>query len=311
MHASCSTSQENFMTASSTLPYAVFGVTGRTGAAAADALLRAGHAVRVVVRDAAKGRPWAERGAEIALADLTDPDSMTSALSGVQGAYVVNPQQYGRDDLFEMADLVATTTARAAREAGVPRLVALSSVGADRDGGTGWIGMNRLFEQRLGEAGIPAVFLRAAYFMENWAPLIAHAVRTGTLPAFLAPAERAIPMVATADVGATAAALLVEEWTDSSAVTLAGPRDYSPNDVAAVVSGALGKPVDVAVLPEAQWPQALADARFSNAALAGFVEMTRGLNDGHIGMASDPRAVGRLGRTPLERVAVDLVRRLR
>lgn len=299
------------MTTSSPLPYAVFGVTGRTGAAAADALLRAGRAVRVVVRDAAKGQPWAERGAEVAAADLTDLGSMTKALSGVQGAYVVNPQQYGRDDLFEMADLVAATTARAAREAGVPRLVALSSVGADRDGGTGWIGMNRMVEQRLREARVPAVFQRAAYFMENWAPLIAHAVRTGTLPTFLAPPQRAIPMVATADVGATAAALLLEEWTGSGAVTLAGPQDYSPNDVAAIVSAAIGAPVDVAVLPEAQWPQALADARFSNAALAGFIEMTRGLNGAHIDMASDPGAVGRLGPTPLERVVVDVVRRLR
>jgi uncharacterized protein YbjT (DUF2867 family) len=311
MHASCSTSQENFMTASSHLPYAVFGVTGRTGAAAADALLRAGQAVRVVVRDAAKGRPWAERGAQVALADLTDLGAMTEALSGVQGAYVVNPQQYGRDDLFELADRIALTTAHAALDARVPRLVALSSVGADRDGGTGWIGMNRMFEQRLGEAGIPATFLRAAYFMENWTPLIEHAVRTGTLPTFLAPPQRAIPMVATADVGATAAALLREEWTVTGAVTLAGPRDYAPNDVAAIVAATLGTPVDVAVLPEAQWPQALGEAGFSNAALAGFIEMTRGLNGSHIDMASDPGAAGRVGPTPLERVVVDLVRRLR
>jgi uncharacterized protein YbjT (DUF2867 family) len=289
----------------------VCGVTGRTGAAAADALLRAGQAVRVVVRDAAKGRPWAERGAEIALADLTDLGSMTRALSGAQGAYVVNPQQYGRDDLFEVADRIAATTARAALEAGVPKLVALSSVGADRDGGTGWIGMNRTFEQRLGEARVPTIFLRAGYFMENWAALVAHAVRTGTLPTFLAPPQRAIPMVATADVGATAAALVLEEWTGTGAVTLAGPRDYAPNDVAAIVSAALGTPVDVAVLPEAQWPQVLADAGFSATALAGFIEMTRGLNGAHIDMASDPSAVGRVGPTPLERVVVDLVRRLR
>lgn len=295
----------------SSLRYVVFGVTGRTGAAAADALLRAGQAVRVVVRDAAKGRAWAERGAEVALADLTDLGSMTRALSGVQGAYVVNPQQYGRDDLFELADRIAATTARAALEAGVPRLVALSSVGADRDGGTGWIGMNRMVEQRLGEAGIPAIFLRAAYFMENWSPLVAHAVRTGTLPTFLAPPQRAIPMVATADVGVIAAALLREEWTGTGAVTLAGPREYAPNDVAAIVSATLGTPVDVAVLPEGQWPQALADAGFSNAALAGFIEMTRGLNDGHIDIASDPSAAGRLGPTPLERVVVDLVRQQR
>jgi uncharacterized protein YbjT (DUF2867 family) len=291
------------------LPYAVFGVTGRTGAAAADALLRAGQLVRVVVRDPAQGRRWAERGAAIAVADLADPDSMTGALSGVRGAYVVSPQQYGRDDLFEYADLIAATTARAAAVARVPRLVALSSVGADRATGTGWIRMNRMFEQRLGESGVPATFLRAAYFMENWTPLVGHAVRTGTLPTFLAPPERAIPMVATADVGRAAAALLQEGWTGHRIVTLAGPADYAPDDVAAAVAATLGKPVDVAVLPEAQWPEALADTGFSTAALAGFIEMTRGLNGSHIDIGSDPAAVAWAGATPLERVIAGLVAR--
>lgn len=298
------------MTASPPLPYVVTGVTGRTGAAAADALLRSGQPVRAVVRDPAQGRPWAERGAEIAVADLTDLASMTRALSGARGAYAVCPQHYGREDLVEQADRVASTTARAALAAGVPRLVALSSVGADRESATGWIGMNRAFEQRLQEAGVSAVFLRAAYFMENWAPMVAQAVRSGTLPSFLAPPQRALPMVATADVGSTAAALLVqEEWTGNRAVTLAGPGDCAPNDVAAIVAATLGKPVGVAVLPEAQWPQALADAHFSQAALAGFAEMTRGLNASHIDIKSDPDAAARAGTTALGQVIAALARR--
>ena len=293
------------MTASS-LPYVVFGVSGRTGAAAADALMRSGHRVRVVVRDPAKGQPWAERGAEVALADLTDLSSMTRALSHVQGAYVVNPQQYNREDLFERADLIAATTASAAVAAGVSRLVALSSIGADRESGTGWIGMNRVFEQRLGETGVPTVFLRAAYFMENWMPMVRQAVRNGTLPSFLAPPQRPLAMVATADVGSVAAALLQEERIRAGVVTLAGPKDYAPNDVAAIVSATLKKPVAVAVLPEAAWPQALADAHFSKAALAGFSEMTRGLNGSHIDIKSDRSAVEWAGTTALERVIVDL-----
>jgi len=293
------------------LPYVVFGVTGRTGAAAADALLRSGHAVRVVVRAPAQGRPWAERGAELAVADLTDLASMTRALSRSRGAYVVSPQHYNREDLFERADLIAKITARAAVTAKVPRLVALSSVGADRDGGTGWIAMNRMFEQRLGETGVPITFLRAAYFMENWTPLVGHAVRSGALPTFLGPAQRPIPMVATVDVGSAAAALLQEDWTGNRAVTLSGPEDYAPNDVAAIISATLTKPVDVAVLPEAEWPMALADAGFSRAALAGFTEMTRGLNGSHIDIKSDPTAVEWAGMTTLEQVIVELVQRQR
>jgi hypothetical protein len=47
----------------------------------------------------------------------------------------------------------------------------------------------------------------------------------------------------------------------------------------------------VAVLPEAEWPEALVDVRFSKAALAGFTEMSRGLNCPHIDIKSDPTAV--------------------
>ena len=287
-------------------PYAVFGVTGRTGAATADALLRSGQPVRVVVRDPAKGRPWAERGAEVAVADLTDLASMTRALIQVQGAYVVSPQHYNREDLFERADLIADIAARAAVAADAPRLVALSSVGADRESGTGWIMMNRIFEQRLTEAGVPTIFLRAAYFMENWAPMVGQAMRSGILPTFLAPPQRPIPMVATVDVGSAAAALLQEEGRDTRAVILSGPEEYAPNDVAAIVSATLEKPVDVAVLPEAEWSKALADAHFSKAALAGFTEMTRGLNCSHIDIKSDPGAVEWSGTTALERVIAEL-----
>lgn len=287
-------------------PYAVFGVTGRTGAAAADALLRSGQAVRVVVRDPAKGRPWAERGAQVAVADLTDLASMTRALSQVRGAYVVNPQHYNREDLFERADLIADITARAAVAAGAPRLVALSSVGADRESATGWIMMNRMFEQRLAVAGIPTVFLRAAYFMENWAPMVGQAMRSGILPTFLAPPQRPIPMVATVDVGSAAAALLQEEGRENRAVIVSGPEAYAPNDVAAIVSATLGKSVDVTVLPETDWSKALADADFSKAALAGFIEMTRGLNCSHINIKSDSSVVEWLGTTTLERVIAEL-----
>lgn len=295
------------MTAPSPLPFAVFGASGRTGAATADALLRAGQRVRVVVRDPAQGLPWSQRGAEVAVADLADLTSMTKALSQVQGAYVISPPHYSSEELFEKADLIASITARAAVAAQVPKLVALSSVGADRASGTGWIRMNRMFEQRLSEVGIPTIFLRAAYFMENWMPMIEQAVRSGILPTFLAPSQRPLPMVATMDIGHAAATLLQEERTANSVVVLVGPKDYAPNDVAAILAARLGKPIDVAVLPQSEWPNALADAHLSKAALAGFTEMTESLNCSHIDVKSDASALEWAGSTTLEQVIFALV----
>ena len=47
---------------------------------------------------------------------------------------------------------------------------------------------------------------------------------------FLQPLDRSVPMVATEDVGRTAAALLQDEWTGARIVELEGPRRVSPND---------------------------------------------------------------------------------
>ncbi|MDF3835875.1 NmrA family NAD(P)-binding protein [Cupriavidus basilensis] len=294
-----------------TYPYAVFGVSGRTGAAAADALLRAKQPVRVVVRDLENGRPWSARGAEVVVADLTDLDSVTAALRQVRGAYVISPQHYSRENLFELAELIADVIANAAVAASVPKLVALSSIGADRESGTGWIQMNRLFEQRLGGTGIPVTFLRAAYFMENWTPMVERALRNGALPSFLVPPQRLVSMVATADVGQAGADLLLEEWTGTRAVTLAGPEEYSPNDVAAAMEAVLKRPIGVAALPEADWPAALVDAHFSTAALAGFTTMSQGINSRHIAAGTDPDAEQRRGTTPLAHVIAELVKQQR
>ena len=61
------------------------------GGAAARTLLDAGLSVRAVMRDAAKGAAWKERGCEIALADMKDAAALAAALSGVDGVFVMIP----------------------------------------------------------------------------------------------------------------------------------------------------------------------------------------------------------------------------
>lgn len=270
--------EDSFMTN----PYAVTGASGRTGSAAAQTLLDRGLPVRVVLRNPDRAVIWYERGAEVAIADLANVDAMTIALSDTSGAYIVSPQQYGRDDLFERAIVIAETVEAAVRRAAVPRVVALSSVGAGEDHGTGWIAMNRSLEQALGRLPMPVAFLRAAYFIENWQPMIQHAASEGILRSFLAPLQRSIPMVATSDIGSIAASVLLQEWHGHRIIDLAGPAEYSPMDVASCLSQKLGRGIDTISVPEEEWTSALAGAGFSDAALTGFIEMTCGLNNGHI-----------------------------
>ncbi len=290
--------------------YVVTGASGRTGSAAARALLAAGKSVRVVVRDESKGDIWKERGAEVAIASLTDTAALKNALSGAQGAYLISPPHYASNDLFTQADIIANTIAEAATKAQLPKIVALSSIGAEKAAGTGWIAMNRMLEHSLRQTGLPTTFLRAAYFMQNWEPMVKAAMMHGKLPSFLSPADRKLPMISTDDIGYLAAEILSENRHPSQIVELEGPALYSPNDVAKGLTKLLGRTISVNVVPVADWPEVLSGPGMSAPAIAGFTEMTHALNSGHISFTNGTGIHHRAGTIPLETVLASLVKSL-
>jgi len=282
--------------------YVVTGVSGRTGSAAANALLRAGKQLRVVVRDKAKGDAWALRGAEVAIADYTDTQALSTALIGACGAYIVSPPQYSNDNLFEQASTIARSIVKAAEKAQLPKLVVLSSIGAEQASGTGWIGMNHLLEQQLNKTGLAVTFLRSAYFMENWTPMAKIAATEHELPSFLAPLNKQFPMIATEDIGRIAAEVLCESWDKTRIIELEGPVSYSPAEVAAHIAQSISKTIQPILIPESNWLQSISDQGFSSAAIAGFIEMTQALNSEHIAFKNNSNIERRQGTVTLDTV---------
>jgi uncharacterized protein YbjT (DUF2867 family) len=74
--------------------YAVTGITGKVGGIVARTLLGAGFPVRAIARDADKGRAWAERGCEVAMASISDKAGLTKAFSGVDGVFIMTPPDF-------------------------------------------------------------------------------------------------------------------------------------------------------------------------------------------------------------------------
>ena len=65
--------------------YAITGITGKVGGVLARTLLAGGHSVRAVVRDAGKGRTWAEKGCEVSHAEMEDATALAAAFKGTDG----------------------------------------------------------------------------------------------------------------------------------------------------------------------------------------------------------------------------------
>jgi uncharacterized protein YbjT (DUF2867 family) len=256
--------------------FVVLGASGNTGKVVAETLLSQSKNVRVVVRDAGKAQAWKEAGADVCSADVEDGAALERAFSGAEGAYVLLPPNFSSTQVRADNNRRAITIAAAIEAARVPHVVMLSSIGAQQPDGTGPVLGLRDAEATFTRGRAAATFVRAAYFMENWSSAL-FAVAQGVLPTFLL-ANKAIPSVATRDVGIAAARLLAEGYSGKRVIELAGPREYSPRDVAAALARVVGKPIAVQEAPEEAMVSALTGAGMNAEWARLFTELTHGLN---------------------------------
>jgi len=286
--------------------YAVIGATGNTGRVVAEDLLAAGQPVRVIGRTEDRLAPFVERGAEAAVGDVSDAEFVARACDGVGGVYHLIPPRYDID-LREWQTTAGKALVAGIRDAGVPYVVNLSSVGAQHHEGTGPIAGLREQEDRFNELTETNVLhLRPGWFMENLYMMLDAIRGTDMLPMPI-PGDLPIPMIATKDIGAEAARRLVALDFDGHHIKeLLGPRDCTLSEVAAIVGQAIGKPD----LPFVTVPEEAAAAGFEQmgvhpATVATFMEMYRGFGNGRI-VALEARSAANTTPTTLEEFAAGL-----
>jgi uncharacterized protein YbjT (DUF2867 family) len=286
--------------------YAITGITGKVGGALARALLAEGQPVRAVVRDTAKGRVWAERGCEVALAEMQDAVSLAAAFKGAEGVFILPPSEFDPLPGFPEVRAVIDAVKSALESASPGKVVCLSTIGAQASQPNLLTGRT-LMEQALGKLPLPIAFLRPGWFMENAALDVASARDSGIIRSFLQPLDRVVPMVSTVDVGRVAAALLQERWVGKRVVELEGPERVSPNTLAAAFSNALGTPVRAEIVPRGQWESIFRAQGMKNPTPR--MQMIDGFNEGWIDFADGAHV--RKGSTNIDQAVATLIHRQR
>jgi uncharacterized protein YbjT (DUF2867 family) len=293
---------KNFAVGKDKIMHVVFGANGRAGGDTARALIERGEAVRVAVRRPEQGQPWKALGAEVAVANLNDADTVSGALAGATAAFLLNPPPVSGDPFAHAAETGAAL-AEAVRSASLPKAVVLSSVGAHHASGTGVIATLHRIEAALTGTAPALSLLRSGYFVETWEEAAAPAIAEGVLPTLLEPDQR-IPMVSTMDVGHAAARLMCENWTGKRIVELSGPEDWSARDVAAAFSSVLGHPVEPIFVPADQRPAVLAEAGLPTEVADALLGMYEAIANGRV--ARQDGTEQRRGTTSL-RTAVERI----
>lgn len=256
--------------------------TGNIGHQVLDHLLATDRPVRVVVRDPARLPAAVRDRADIVVGSHGDPDVVARAFAGADTVFWLLPgDRRAADSMAAYVDFTRPA-AEAIRAQGVRRVVSVSTLGrgaavADR---AGHITASLAMDDLIAGTGVMFRALANASFMENVLRQTSSIRQRGTFSDVVAP-DRKLPRVATRDIAAVAARLLLDDtWTGQAEIPLLGPEDLSADDMAAIMSDVLGFPVKYERMPHDVFRDGMLRAGASDGMAQGVLDMMTAADDG-------------------------------
>lgn len=211
----------------------VTGATGNVGSALIRTLLQRGVPVRAAGSDTRRLEACARQGAETVVLDFCSPDTFRAALDGCTGLFLLRPPALSRmrRTLLPFVDV--------ARSLGVKQVVFLSVQGADK---------NRLIPHHAVERALQTgpggwTLLRPGFFAQNLGDAYRWDIaRDARL--YLPAGTGRVAFVDTRDLAEAAALCLLDpEAHQGQAYSLTGAQALSLQEVAQLLSDALGRPI--------------------------------------------------------------------
>lgn len=224
------------------------GVTGKTGGATAQALLKQGASLRAIVRNPDKAAALKTAGVDLVVGDVTDKAVLAKAMAGVQKALMILPN--GEQQLKLEQQFVD-----AAKAAGVRHVVKMSSMEAVPDATAPIPKIHYQSEQYLKQSGLAWTFLKPNFFMQNLLGSGGTIKEQGKF--FLPLGDGKTVMVDVRDIGAVAAVVLTGQGHEGQAYEISGPAALSFHDVADTFTKVLGRKIEYVNVPMAAYRQTL------------------------------------------------------
>lgn len=209
----------------------ITGATGNVGQELVQQLAAAGHSLRAAVVTAADaahlppGVPWTRF-------DFTDPATYAPAFAGVEKLFLLRPPHISNVDR-DMRPAVDAAIA-----GGVQHITFLSLLGAERNK----IVPHAKVEALLQSRPVSLTLLRCGFFMQNLSTTHRADIRDrGEI--FIPAGKGKTAFVDVRDIAAVAAKVLTEPGHEGKAYPLTGAEALDYDQVAAIMSRALGRPI--------------------------------------------------------------------
>jgi len=260
----------------------ITGSLGHIGKPLTEELVRQGHAVTVISSKPEKTKDIEALGAAAAIGSVEDAAFLANTFAGADSVFTMVPPNFAATpDQLGYYKRVAGHYAQAITEAGVKRIVNLSSYGAHLDRGTGIILGAHHAENILNAlGGVSITHLRPGYFYYNLYNFSGMIKAQGFIGSNYGGEDR-LMLVAPGDIAAVAAEEL--QATVGADVRYIVSDDRSANDVARVLGAAIGKPdLQWMVFTDEQTAEGLKGSGMPASFVAAFVELGASIHNGRL-----------------------------
>jgi uncharacterized protein YbjT (DUF2867 family) len=263
----------------------ITGAGGNVGREVLRQIAQTGAEVRAGFQSS--GKAGAPSGVEIVTIDYNEPETLRSALKGVDRVFLVGPPTAQLPALERKAmDVIA--------QPGVRHVVKLSAMG----------GREAIFPRQHAESedyivssGVPYTFLRPNGFMQNMVNYNAPTIKSEN--AFYGTeGDGQVSQIDIRDVAAVAVKALTESGHVGKAYTLTGPEALTNAEIAQILSDGLGREIRFVNLSPAQFKQAMTSAGVPEWSADALLDLQRLYREGKAAtVTQDVEQI--LGRKPI------------
>ncbi len=253
----------------------VTGATGNTGAGLVPALCNAGLEVRAFVRDETKAQPLKDLGVEIIVGDLDQPETIKSAVAGVDKIYLLTWN--GPTQAQQVQNVI-----NVAKQAGNPHIVRHSMWGSEK---SRIVKQGDQAEETVKSSGLPWTLLQPTFFMQNTMMAAQTIASDGMI--YWDMQDGKLAMIDIRDIVDVAVAVLTGSGHEGKSYILTGPEAISLHDVAGTFSNVLGKDVRYVNVPGEAALDSMVGMGLPEWIAQGYVELSEGFSEGFANSTTD------------------------
>lgn len=263
------------------------GSIGNIGKLLTQELVQKGHSVTVISSKPERQKDIEALGAKAAIGTIEDVDFLSATFEGAAIVYLMETLEAVGSFFDPSLDFLAAISnignnyKQAIQRSGVKRVVHLSSIGAHMDKGNGILAFHHnvenILQQLPGDVAIK--FMRPVGFYKNMFSFI-RTIKAQDAIVQNYGGDKKEPWVSPADI----AAVIAEEMElpfEGRTVRYIASDEVSPNEVAAALGKAIGKPdLKWLVIPDEQLQNGWLAAGMNPQIAKGFVELQASMGSG-------------------------------